>query len=55
VPYSEGSLGLAAALRMVDAASRPSVYLDPSENPLYADQKNGVCEHRIYEYTSLFM
>ena len=54
VPFSAGSLGLRASLKMVGNESRPWIHLSPSSNSLYAEQQNGVSEHRIHEFTSLF-
>ena len=54
IPFSEGSLGMSANLQMMGGESRPFLYLLPSSNPLFSDQKSGVSAHRINEYTSLF-
>lgn len=54
IPIVSGSLGLRAELRLTGPTTRPDVFLEPSEHPLYVEQARGIDEHRASEYSALF-
>lgn len=54
IPTVGGSLGLRAELRLTGPATRPDVFLEPSQHKLYVEQAHGIDEHRACEYSALF-
>ena len=54
IPTAGGSLGLHAEMRLTGPATRPDVFLLPSQHRLYVEQAHGIDEHRVSEYTALF-
>jgi hypothetical protein len=54
IPTASGSLELHAEMRLTGPATRPDVFLRPSQHQLYIEQARGIDEHRVSEYSALF-
>jgi hypothetical protein len=54
IPTASGSLALPAEMRLTGPATRPDVFLQPSQHQLYIEQAHGIDEHRVSEYSALF-
>ena len=50
--HSVSTMGLKAELQLVSPMQRPKVRIVETDHPLFAEQQNGITQHRVAEYNA---
>jgi len=51
LPYHSDTVGLGISIQLTGPTSRPEFYVNPTGHSLYAEQSQGIDEHRAIEYS----